>query len=457
MKNWSVEARVGVFVFIILLSLAWLTLRISDRAAVGGTGYEISFNASSASGLKAKAPVELAGVSVGLVKEVELGENQQAKVVMELNDNVKLPADSKVILRTRGFLGETYVEIVPGQESDNLLKSNGTLQDATRTGDVNSLVSRFNEIADDVKEVSGNARSKAGSDPDAPVNQIIANLQEFTRAIKDVTVQNSQNIDKIATNLAVLNSDLKEMVQQNREDVRATLDQVASITGKIDRGEGTLGKLVNDETTVDKINDSLDGLNDTLGGFSRLQTELGFHTEYLGKSKDFKNYVSLALNPSPDKALLIDVSTDPDPNADYIERTVDVTAGGVSSTVSTNTATVDRNQLLFSAQLAKRFYDLQLRGGIIESTGGVGIDYVPGLYGLHFSAFDFSTRNNQKPHLKLLGDINLTKNLYLLGGLDDMLNPTQKTDWFVGAGFKFVDDDIKRFAAFGGGKSLTGK
>jgi len=142
-KNWSVEARVGVFVFIILLSLAWLTLRISDRAAVGGTGYEISFNASSASGLKAKAPVELAGVSVGLVKEVELGENQQAKVVMELNDNVKLPADSKVILRTRGFLGETYVEIVPGQESDNLLKSNGTLQDATRTGDVNSLVSRY--------------------------------------------------------------------------------------------------------------------------------------------------------------------------------------------------------------------------------------------------------------------------------------------------------------------------
>lgn len=457
MKKWSVEARVGVFVFIILLSLAWLTLRVSDRAAVGGTGYEVSFNVHSASGLKAKAPVELAGVSVGLVKEVELGEQQQAKVLLELNDNVRLPVDSKVVLRTRGFLGETYVEVIPGQDTENLLKSGESLEDASRTGDVNSLVSRFNEIADDVKEVSGNVRNQAGSDPNAPVNQIIANLQEFTKAIKDVTVQNSQNIDKIATNLAVLSGDLKEMVEQNREEVRLTLEQVASITGKIDRGEGTLGKLVNDESTVDKINDSLDGLNDTLGGFSRLQTELGFHTEYLGNSKDFKNYVSLSLKPSPDKALLIDLSTDPDPNPDYIERTVDVTAGGVSSTVTTNTATVDRQQLHFSAQLAKRFYDLQLRGGIIESTGGVGIDYVPGPYGLHFSAFDFSTRNNQKPHLKLLGDISITKNLFLLGGLDDMLNPVQKTDWFVGAGFKFVDDDIKRFAAFGGGKSLTGR
>ena len=69
--------------------------------------------------------------------------------------------------------------------------------------------------------------------------------------------------------------------------------------------------------------------------------------------------------------------------------------------------------------------------------------------GAHFEAFDFSTRFGEKPHLKAMADIALTKNFYVLGGADDFINPNQPLDWFVGAGFRFSDDDFKRIVGLG--------
>ncbi len=156
-------------------------------------------------------------------------------------------------------------------------------------------------------------------------------------------------------------------------------------------------------------------------------------------------------------AFLLDFVSDPNPSPTHVFRTTDVTAGGATTRVITDTATIDRSRFLFSAQLAKKFYDFTVRGGIIESTGGMGIDYEKGPLGLSFSAFDFATHYGQRPHLKLLGNVNLTQNLFLLGGVDDFLSKQGERSGFVGGGFRFVDDDIKRLLGSMGGKSLIGK
>ena len=78
------------------------------------------------------------------------------------------------------------------------------------------------------------------------------------------------------------------------------------------------------------------------------------------------------------------------------------------------------------------------------------MDYNRGPVGVQLSAFDFNTQQGSKPHIKVSGNLNLTKSLYLTGGADDMLNPAQKTDWFFGAGVRLVDDDIKALLTGGG-------
>lgn len=453
MKNISTEMKVGLFAVAIIALAALITVKVSERAVTAGRGYELVAVFDKATGLKIKAPIELAGVQVGVVRDIELFDSRRAKVTLLLNRNVKLPLDSQAILRTRGFLGETYVELIPGSPEGSILSSGGEIGYTETTGDMNALINQFNEIASDIKAVTSSLRTMVGNDETAPINRIVNNLDKFTASIKDMALNNQDNVNRISENLAEFTTQLKDIMHRGRSNVEESIDRIASITRKIDEGRGTVGALVNDEETVEKLNDALDNLNETLGGFKKLETEIGYHTEYMTKTNDFKHFVSINLRPAPDKAFLFDLVADPDPTPRHVDRTTNVTVNNNTTTVQTSTATIDRSALRISAQLAKKFYDFQLRGGIIESTGGVGADYYKGPVEMSFSAYDFSTRYGEKPHLKAYGALNLTKNFYVMGGADDIINPRQPVDYFVGGGFRLVDDDFK--SVFGmGSKAL---
>jgi phospholipid/cholesterol/gamma-HCH transport system substrate-binding protein len=446
------EMKVGFFALAVLVIAALITVKVSERAVTAGRGYELITIFSNAAGLKPKAPVELAGVEVGVVKDIELYDSRGAKVTLVLNKKVKLPADSQAVLRTRGFLGDTYVELVPGSVSAPILKSGETITDTGTSGDLNQLMHQFNQIASDIKAVTASLRTMVSEDQDAPINRIVNNLDQFTETIKELTVENQTNINRISANLA----EFTEALRQSREEVEASVEHVASITRKIDQGEGTIGRLVNDAETVEKLNEAVDSLNDALGSYRKLETEIGYHTEYLTASQDLKHYVSLDLKPSPDKAFMLDIVADPNPNPQHVERTTDVTVNDTTTTVQTHTATIDRSAIRISAQLAKKFYDFQIRGGIIESTGGVGADYFMGPFTAHVDAYDFSTRYGERPHIKLTGEVNVTKNFFVMGGADDIINKQQSVDYFFGGGFRLVDEDIKSLFKLGGASSLLG-
>lgn len=176
---------------------------------------------------------------------------------------------------------------------------------------------------------------------------------------------------------------------------------------------------------------------------------MGYHLEYLGNSDEFKNYVELALRTRPDRAFLFEFVSDETPSSDRELIVSDVTVGGTTTTVATEREITKRDQFRFSAQIAQDFRDFTIRGGLIESDAGVGFDWRKKFFKASFQAWDFRTDKGRRPHLKAWGTINITPNLYVLGGVDDPLNPAIKTDWFVGAGFQLVDNDIKSLLGLG--------
>jgi len=448
MKGMSTEFKVGAFALLVILLLAWATIRVGDKTSIAGGAYDLKVVFANATGLKLKAPVELAGVQVGVVKDIELLDSREAQVTLGLSKKVRLPDDSTAVLRTRGFLGETYVELVPGTIGNPTLEEGNEIPYAFRTGDINTLVGQFNQIADDIKAVTGSLRTMIGDDETSPINRIVMNLEDFSQSIRDITVRNSENVDRISENLAAMTEQLRHLIAQGEADVQESMERIASITRKIDEGKGTVGRLVNDEETVEKLNQAIDSLNDTLGSYRRLEAEIGYHMEFMAKSHDFKNYVDLTLRPSPDKGFMIGIVSDPDPDPTFVVRETDVTVGNNTTRVSTTTGTIDRNKLRWTAQLMKSFYDFTIRGGLIESTGGVGMDYVVGPAKIKFDAFDFETRYGQRPHLKAYADINVTRNFFLTAGADDFISKNNR-DFFFGAGFRFVDEDIKTVGGMG--------
>ena len=102
-----------------------------------------------------------------------------------------------------------------------------------------------------------------------------------------------------------------------------------------------------------------------------------------------------------------------------------------------------KNELKFSAQIAKRYYDLGLRGGIFESTGGFAFDYylLKDRLTLSMEAFDFDSDSNA--HLKFKADFTPFKHLYITTGFDDFISDEGNESFFIGAGINFLDDDVK--------------
>ncbi|MBI2342287.1 MAG: MCE family protein [Deltaproteobacteria bacterium] len=443
----NTETKVGLFALAALLVIGFITIKIGSRSFVAGRGYEISVIIDHAIGVKTKTPVEIAGIKVGQVKKVELFDSRRAKLTLLINGDVSLPPGTKAVLRAKGFLGETLVELLPGSGEGKAIEGGSEIGYEGQGGDVNMLLTQFSSIAGDVKAVSSALRDMVGADKTSPVWNIVNNLEKFTATL----AQNQANFDKISDNLAELTAALRGTVVESRENVEESLARIASITKKVDEGKGTVGKLVNDDETVNKLNEAVDNLNNALGGLKQLETEIGYHTEYLSQTSDFKHYVNLTLRPKPDKAFIFDFVDDPAPSATRLTRDTTVTTGGTTTTVNTETATIERNKFRFSAQLAKQFYDVTVRGGVIESRGGLGLDYNKGPVGVQFSAFDFQTNYGERPHLKASSTLNVTQNFYLIGGADDMISRRQDTDWFFGAGLRLVDEDVKSLLSVGGG------
>jgi phospholipid/cholesterol/gamma-HCH transport system substrate-binding protein len=104
------------------------------------------------------------------------------------------------------------------------------------------------------------------------------------------------------------------------------------------------------------------------------------------------------------------------------------------------------DKLKWSALIARRFSGVTLKGGVMESTGGLGLEYelLKNRLTLGLDAFDFSREEDLPPHLKLYGNYDIFKNLFVTGGVDDLIASERNLrTLFLGFGIKFADEDIK--------------
>lgn len=142
MRKIDLELIVGLFVLIGIIALGYISVKLGKMEWVGGGGYQVTAVFHSIAGLKVGARVEIAGVEVGRVKSLILDEDYQARVVFDINRRVKLQEDSIASIKTKGLLGEKYVEIVPGG-ADEIIENGGKIQDTEPPIDLEELISKF--------------------------------------------------------------------------------------------------------------------------------------------------------------------------------------------------------------------------------------------------------------------------------------------------------------------------
>ena len=141
MEKGKLEVIVGVFVLVGIVCLGYLSIKLGKLELIGGDVYEVDALFNSATGLKAGATVEVAGVEVGRVKVIGLKEDR-AMVRLSVHSGTKLYSDTIASIKTRGIIGEKYLSLSPGGGGD-LLKPGDTIRDTESGLDLEELVSQY--------------------------------------------------------------------------------------------------------------------------------------------------------------------------------------------------------------------------------------------------------------------------------------------------------------------------
>jgi len=136
------DLTVGLFVALGLATIAYLSIQVGGVSYVGRGGLVLHATFDEVGGLKPRAPVAVAGVTVGQVREVALDELLRARVTLEVDADLELPVDSSAGIRTQGLLGDQFVALEPGGE-DALLKSGEEIEFTESALSIERLIGRF--------------------------------------------------------------------------------------------------------------------------------------------------------------------------------------------------------------------------------------------------------------------------------------------------------------------------
>ncbi len=448
----TLEFKVGALVVLVGGLLGVMSMQVSDDPAFLSRKQHAYFLLPSANGLIKGSAVKSAGIPVGVIKEISL-QGGQARIDISVKSDVPLKTSAVVGIQSMGILGDKHVEIFAGEETDPPLADGAQILNVKDQGSLDTIITKVGDIADNLKKVSDNLAEAVSEDGTNKhiLGRVMQNIEKLTADISQITGENKAQISEIVDQVNNITSSLDELINDETEEgfkktwkrtmarIDSSMKNIDEVTGKINRGEGTIGKLVNDETTVEELNTAIQGVSSLFDGASRIQTAFDFHADYLGEIGESRTNIGIHIQPGLDRFYYIGIIDDP---AGVVRESnlkkIDPVTGAV--TFDEDERKTYKNRTKFTILYGMNFWDFSIRGGIIEDRGGLGVDYnfFRKKLRLTAEAFDFD-----KTNLRLNVRYNIMWGLYVQAGIDDSLDNQKRQSGYLGAGLFLTNDDLK--------------
>ena len=273
------EVQVGITVLAALVTLLWGVTYLKDLTLQRKvTVWKVKFPQTG--GLGPSDEVQVNGIRKGLVNKIDL-RGDAVYVDLGLDSDVRLTSDSKVSIRNVGMMGEKviFVELhttgrpytaqdtIPGifesgmgevmaqaggsmDALDRVAKQLARLSDKLEErGDVEATISNFRATSEELRAAVEENRKL--------VHQIVGDAAAVSSTARELTTERQAQIERTL--------DSAERSAQNLERLSARLDslrgEVQSVVGKVDHGDGTLARLINDHALYDDVRTSVNSLN----------------------------------------------------------------------------------------------------------------------------------------------------------------------------------------------------
>jgi phospholipid/cholesterol/gamma-HCH transport system substrate-binding protein len=271
MNRFPIQARVGLFFLISISILAYVWFRVLDFSFREGFLLKASFR--SVEGISQGSQIQIAGIKVGQVKDIVFDpDTGKASVAMIINDAYKniIPEGSRVLVKTKGLLGDKYLVIEPGKPNARKLKTGEEIKSVFEPTDTQKMFESLAVVSQDLQAITSVTKKQLVDEKGSErIDNILNNTNAVTTEAKNILTRNRDKINQTVDNADSATKGVNEIVSLNKNRINHTVsnfetfsksidktggkfDQIASdldgITKDLRSGRGTLGKLVNDDS-----------------------------------------------------------------------------------------------------------------------------------------------------------------------------------------------------------------
>jgi phospholipid/cholesterol/gamma-HCH transport system substrate-binding protein len=463
----KLEAKIGLFVVMVLGALLLLSTQVTSLGKWGKKGYAIQAYIEDASGIEKHSHVLMNGVTIGDVEDISI-DGKQVRLTLMIDNGVKIPDDSAVLVAQESLLGTKVLNIIVG-DSSGVIRTNGSLAQSKRYASFDQTSDSVNNAAKELELLMHDLRGTLDEEHRKAIQDAIIAFRNVGTNLDGVIVDNRDDLHEAIANFRTMSAGFATTTNTLNKDLPEIMTRINSLTIRMDNISGSLEHKL--PTAVDKFSNLEDNVSDILaenrtslkdtiasagaffkggqdafnkvdamlGTFTTSELQVAMHTDFMMKDQYSKIYLGVSYLPNPETYYMFDLVSKNDysiPNHLPVKH--------------------EKSDTLYSLQYGKRFDNTLVRFGAIESTGGVGVDYFTNHDRLKFTAeaFDFNAVNDSRAtqaHLKAQVRYQMLKHLELYGGWDDFLNPASQ-NVFVGLGIRFIDNDLKY--VIGGASSM---
>nr|NIQ17342.1 MCE family protein [Candidatus Aenigmarchaeota archaeon] len=357
----SQETKVGLFVLCGLAALVIVTILLGDIHLEKRYKIKILFN--DVSGLPKKAQVRRAGVVVGKVMDIELVDNK-AQVVASIRKDVRIHKDARARIVSFGIVGTKYLELTAGSEKEPLLQDGDTIIGIDPVSIDKAVEEVLLGVADLVEEIRGIGKEE---ELGKSLRAFLDNIGDVSRKLNRALGPEGEELEDTIKNLNQLSANIREITDSlNQESIarslqklERSLDEIAKVAEKVNKGEGAMGRLLTDEKMGERIEEVVESLQESseharkvLRRTSDFRVTWGYQLNYNVNDEKLRSDFGVSLIPGEDKFYLFSVNN-------IGESDSDTDAG--EQKVNSVTVKVGKNLGMFS-----------LYGGVIRSSGGFG-------------------------------------------------------------------------------------
>jgi len=309
------ETKVGAVTLLGLALLVGIAV-FYGVIRVGEAGYPLHVDFDRVDGLKIGGQVRYAGVDVGRVVKIGVTDSGKARASVRIWSGNSIPAGSVFGIGSDGLLGEKFVNISPPDQRDQFLPPDSVVEGAPPQGletfisTADRLFNRMDKLVTSLEEVFGDPNIKGS------MKDTARNIDQLTAALSRMAVNNEQNINAIARNLAAMSTSLRSVAGRvdkmaasvdndgkTVNDLKDTLTNLRSASARIEKMAAALEPVATDPETARNIKDTLknarevsERTNKLLNKVEKIKTQAGIDLMYSGGAEKYRTNIDLRVN-----------------------------------------------------------------------------------------------------------------------------------------------------------------